>query len=100
MYFRIAAEVILAIFAVFGLYSAVRIFAQKFFSDKRIFLAIEIKTEDDVLLAEGLIKEALGIYYLTSSSRIALLLPRELLDDKKFMDTVRSYGVEYYIIEK
>ena len=99
MYFRIAAEVVLAMFSVFGVYSAARLVVQKFFSDKRLFLAIERRTED-VLSAEGLIKEALGIYYLTLSSRIALLLPRELLDDKKLMDTVRSYGVEYYIIEK
>jgi hypothetical protein len=99
MYFRIAAEVVLAMFSVFGVYSAARLVMQKFFSDKRLFLAIEIGTED-VLSAEGLIKEALGIYYLTSSSRIALLLPRELLDDKSLMDTVKSYGVEYYIVEK
>ena len=99
MYFRIAVEVVLAIFSVFGVYSAARLVVQKFFSDKRIFLAIEIGT-DDVLHAEGLIKEALGIYYLTSSSRIVLLLPRELYDNESIMETAKEYGVEYYIVEK
>ena len=98
MYFRIAAEVILAIFAVFGLYSAVRIFAQKFFSDKRIFLAIEIKTEDDVLLAEGLIKEALGIYYLLPSARIAVLASKELEKNTELVELFLQYGVEYYFV--
>ena len=99
MYFRIAAEIILAIFSVFGVYSAARLIMQKLFSDKRIILAIDIKT-DDVLFAEGLIKEALGIYYLTSSERIVLLLPEELANSESLMGTVKEYGVEYYIIKK
>jgi hypothetical protein len=100
MYFRIAAEVVLAMFSVFGVYSAARLVMQKFFSDKRIFLAIEIRTDDDVSFAEGLIKEALGIYYLTSSSRIAVIVPKEMFCDKGLLDIVARYGVEYYIIEK
>jgi len=100
MYFRVAVEVILAMFSVFGVYSAARLVIQKFFSDKRIILAIEIRTGDDVLFAEGLIKEALGIYYLTSSSRVVLLLSEELLDNEELMNTVKKYGVEYCITEK
>jgi hypothetical protein len=94
----IAAEVILAIFAVFGVYSAARLIMQKFFSDKRIFLAIEIKTKDDVLIAEGLIKEALGIYYLTASERIAVLVAKELSEEETVLAAIERYGVEYYII--
>ncbi len=98
MYFMIAAEVILAMFAVFGVYSAARLIMQKFFSDKRIFLAIEIKTKDDARCAEGLIKEALGIYYLSSSERIGVILARELSENAELIEAIERYGVEYYII--
>ena len=99
MYFRIAAEVVLALFAVFGLYSAARLTVQKLFGDKRIFLAIEILTESDARLAEGLIREALGTYYITASSRIAVIVRKELLDGEELVRIIDKYGVECYIID-
>lgn len=99
MYFRIAAEVVLALFAVFGLYSAARLTVQKLFGDKRIFLAVEILTESDARLAEGLIREALGTYYITASSRIAVIVRKELLDGEELVRIIDKYGVECYIID-
>ena len=99
MYFRIAAEVVLALFAVFGLYSAVRLLAQKLFGDKRIFLAVEILTEDDARIAEGLIREALGTYYITASSRLAVIVSEKLSNDEELMDIIELYGAECYIID-
>lgn len=99
MYFRIAAEIILAVFAVIGLYASVNFFVQKFFSDKRIFLTVEILDNDDARDAEALIREALGSFLAIASARIAVMISAELADNDRLMETVEKYGVECYIIE-
>ena len=99
MYFRIAAEVVLALFAVFGLYSAVRLLVQKLFGDKRIFLAVEILTKEDARLAEGLIREALGTYFITASDRLAVIVSKELSEDAELIGIIDLYGAECYIID-
>ena len=99
MYFRIAAEVVLALFAVFGLYSAVRLLIQKLFGDKRIFLTVEILTKEEARLAEALIREALGTIFITASSRLAVIVSEELSKDASLVDAVARYGAELYIID-
>ena len=98
MYVRIAIEVVVALFAVFGFYSAVRLLAQRIFSSESIILAVEIQTEDDVLNAEMLIREALGSFLLASSSHIAVLVPAALCSNE-LMNVAHKYGVQCYIID-
>ncbi|MBQ8141458.1 MAG: hypothetical protein IJ038_07180 [Clostridia bacterium] len=98
MYIKIAIEVIAALFAVFGFYSAVRLLAQKIFADDNIFLAVEIKDETAAENAEVLIREALGYFLAAGSPRVAVLVSEELCDDR-LMDIVRKYGAECYLID-
>ena len=98
MYVRVAIEVIVALFAVFGFYSAVKLLAQRIFSAENIILAVEIKTDEDVLNAEMLIREALGSFLLTSSSRIAVLV-YEGLCCAELRSVVEKYGVQMYIVD-
>ena len=99
MYFKIAAEVVLALFSVFGLYSAVRLLVQKLFGDKRIFLVVEILTKEDARIAEGLIREALGTYYITASSRLGVVITEELSNSEELAKIIDRYGAECYIID-
>ena len=99
MYFRMAVEVICALFAVFGLYSAVSLLCQKLFGSKNIILAVEIKTEDDLKNAEMLIREALEKFLLLSSCRVAVLTVRDFYSDERLMGILRKYGAECYITD-
>lgn len=98
MYLRIVLEIIAAMFAVFGFYSAVRLFANKFFGDDNIIISVHIKNREDAENAETLIREALGSFLLTSSCRVAVLADRCLEQDEALMGVFRKYGVEYYFI--
>ncbi len=98
MYFKVAIEVILAAFAVFGLYTAARILAQKIFGDKNIILAVVFKSKKDVENAEMLIREALGNFLATSSCRVAALVGEEFSNDEELISIISKYGVEYFII--
>ena len=99
MYVRVAIEVIVAMFAVFGFYSAIKLLAQRIFSSDNIIIAVEIKTDEDVLNSEMLIREALGSFLLTSSSHIAVLVSEKLCS-KELMRVAQKYGVHIHIIDR
>lgn len=98
MYFKVAIEVILAAFSVFGLYTAVRILAQKVFGDKNIILAVVFESKKEAENAEMLIREAIGNFLATSSCRVAALVSEEFSNDEELMRIIRKYGLEYFII--
>ena len=95
---RAALELILAIFAVFGLYSAVRLLMQKLFGDDRIICTIALRNKRDTEEAEMLIREAMGNFLLTSSCRVAVIVAEEFSSDQELISIFRKYGVEYYFI--
>ena len=98
MYFKVAVEIILAAFSVFGLYTAVRILAQKIFGDKNIILAVVFKSEKDIENAEMIIREAIGNFLATSSCRVAALVSEEFSNDEGLLCVIRKYGLEYFVI--
>lgn len=100
MYFRIAIEVILSVFAVLGLYGTVRLIMQKTLGDKRIFIAVELLADEDAECAERLIRDALEAFLLLPSDRVAVIVASELANDERILEAARKYGVECYIIEK
>ena len=99
MYLRLAVDIIAALFAVFGLYSAVRLLAQKIFGSDRLFLCVEIKDKEDAENADILVREALSAFLLTSSCRVVMLVRAELADDVEVERVRQIYGVECYVVE-
>ena len=93
---RIVFEIIVSLFAIFGLYSAGRLISQKFFGDKRIVLTVIFRGEESIEDAEMLIRCAMEGFLLTSSSRICALVPVELLSNEELISIFRRYGVQYY----
>ena len=98
MYFKLAIEILLAAFAVFGIYTAARILVSKIFGDKNIILAVVFKTQKEIDDAEILIREALGNFLATSSCRVAALVSEEFSNDRELMRVIGKYGLEYFII--
>ena len=99
MYLRLALEITAALFAVFGLYSAVRLMAQKLFGSDKIFLCVEIKSREDAENADILVREALSAFLVTSSCRVAILVPQALADNEDIRRVVDIYGVERYVVD-
>ncbi|MBO5416348.1 MAG: hypothetical protein J6A83_06940 [Clostridia bacterium] len=100
MYLRATVEIIAALFAVFGLYSAVRLITQKLFGSEKIFLVVEIKERADAENAYMLIREAMSAFLVTSSCRVAVIVSPELSENETLLRAVELWGVEYYIAEK
>ena len=58
MEYPIWVQILIAMFAIFGVYSVLRIFAELFFSAENIGIAVHVRSEADVILLEGLLREA------------------------------------------
>ena len=100
MYIVMAAEIIAAMFAVFGLYCAIKILAQRRFGSDRIIWAVEFKNKKDAEDAEMLIRESMGVFLSTKSCRVAALVDRELEGDEELMSILHRYGVDICIVDR
>lgn len=58
MEYPVWIQVIIALFAVFGVYAMLRVLAETLFTSGNIGVAVHIRTGADVLLLEGMLKEA------------------------------------------
>lgn len=99
MYLVALAETVAAIFAVFGLYCAIRILAQKIFGSDRIIWAVEFKNKKDAENAEMLIRESMGVFLYTRSCRVAALVDRSLEEDEELMSILHRYGVDICVVD-
>ena len=100
MYLRLVLEVTAALFAVFGIYSAVRLAVQKLLGSDKIFLCVEIKNQEDAENADILVREALSAFLVTSSCRVAIIVSPELAANAEVERVIEIYGVECYIAQK
>lgn len=61
MEYPVWVQVFIALFAVFGVYAVLRMIAEALFAAENIGIAVHVRTGADVLLLEGLLKEAADI---------------------------------------
>ena len=61
MEYPVWVQVFIALFAVFGVYAVLRMIAEAVFTAENIGVAVHVRTGADVLLLEGLLKEAADI---------------------------------------
>ena len=97
-YLKTALEIIVAFFAVIGLYFSVRILLQKFFCTRKLVLTLEILTEADARDSEMLIREALSGFWLISSGRLLVVTTPALQDHPVLSEMIVRYGLEYYTL--
>lgn len=100
MYLKTALEIIVAMLAVFGFYSIVRLIVQKIFVQRNFLLAIEILDPDDVSNAEMYLREVFSHYMTIGAERVALIVPENLMDDDEILRVIDAYGVECYVINE
>ncbi len=94
------AEIVLALFAVFGVYAAVRLFATRLFSPASFAVAIEVREEIDLREAKSLYFLAREQFFLFGTGRVVVLLDQELKNADELLNTFTALGAECYLIEK
>ena len=97
-YVIVFLELLVAVFAIIGLYRVICWIAQKLFGSKHILVAIEILTQRDAESAEVLIRRALCQYFLLGSGRIAILVSEEFASDEVLLGLCKKYGVELILV--
>ena len=97
-YVIVFLELLVAVFAIIGLYRVICWIAQKLFGSKHILVAIEILTQRDAESAEVLIRDALFRCLSLPSGRIVVLTVEALREHPVLKRMVRTYGVDCYVI--
>ena len=97
MEFGAVIEIIIAVFAVFGMICLLKFAADKLFTSHNVVVAAKIldrsaADEADVLIE--MIKDS------SKGLECCLLIGREMLDDEDLMSLVELSGIEYYVVEK
>ncbi len=85
MYFEVFLEILIAAFAVFGLFSLVLLIGERFFGSEQLILAIEV---EEAFVANDLayyVKEARGSCFLRGRSEIVVILKKELATEDRLL---------------
>ena len=99
-YLRTALEVMMALFAVIGVYCMARLLAQRLFGSRRLLLAVEILNEQALPESEEAIRDALSQFLLVPSGRICVLTTSALAEDAHLRALVAKYGVSLFVLEE
>jgi predicted ferric reductase len=100
MYLYAIGQIIVALFAVVGIYFVFKVLIQGVFKEKNYIFGIEILTQRDAESAEVLIRSALCQYFIFSGGRYALLTTEEIATNEEIQRLVLKYGLEIFIIKK
>ena len=107
MLLQVILEVLVALFAVFGFYCALRAFADLMWSSKQLYIAIEIQSREDADMLDVLLHEAHSALF-RKGRRIVVLLSAVLMDGtvgvgedllEPYAELLDRYGAECYLID-
>ena len=99
MYIELIAEILLALLAVFGLYSAIRLFLTSRLLPLRAGFLIEIRegtTAQDIPLLLDRVRDAL---FLCGTGRIVALVDLALTENAALLEALREEGVAFYFVK-
>ena len=99
-YLRTALEVMMALFAVIGVYCMARLLSQRICGSRRLVLAVEIMNEQAVGEAEQAVRDALAQFLLVPSGRICVLTTSALAEDARLRAVAARYGVAICVIKE
>ena len=96
----IIIEFLIGLFALGGIWGAIRLVAQRFFGSRHTMLAIEILTQRDAESAEVLIRDALFSVLTIRSGKLVVLTTETLLKEEKFKTILEHYGVGICLVSE
>jgi len=100
MIFKIMIELLICLFALGGIWSAIHFIARRFFGSRHTMLAIEILTQRDAESAEVLIRDALFSVMTIRSGKLTVLTTEKIAEQEKFREVLQRYGISYYCVQK
>ena len=108
MLWELILQVAVALFAVFGFYCALRLFADLFFASEQIVVAVEIRDQKDAEMLDVLLHEAWSAFFRKRHGRLVVLLSYELMDGRvgvgevlfpAYLEILERWGAECYLID-
>ena len=100
MQYEVVLEIIIAVFAVYGIYSAIRTLAEAMFRSKNIVVALEIKTNEDASELDYLLSEAREAFTVRGvRGRIIVLLSRRFEYNQEVREIIEGSNAEIVIVD-
>lgn len=96
MYFEVFLEIVIAAFAVFGLFSLVSLIGETYFRSDNILLAVEVDTEQVASELAACLKEARDAFFLRGKSEIVVIIKRELAT-KELLSWLERKKIRYIV---
>lgn len=98
MVFRIIADVLIAFFAVFGVYAALRLVLALFLAPAGLGVALEIKTKEDAENVDLLLLAAKENFYLRSNGTLIALVDVSLKGDRELTEKLEARHAKIHYI--
>ena len=92
------AEIVLSLFAVFGVYAAVRLLVIKFLTPAMFAVAVEICEEIDAHEAKAIYFLAKEQFFLCGTGRVIVLLDKRLANADELSRVFVALGGECYLV--
>ena len=100
MYLTLIAEIILAVFAVFGIYAMIRLFVTSCLSSSRVSVAIEIREGTEPEDLASLLEEARERMPFCGRCRLVALIEPRMCENTTLLKALEQEGVKCYFLEK
>lgn len=98
MYIKQIAEVLLAFFAVFGLYALIRLFVTSRLLPRAVSVAVEIRAGTELSALPLLLRSAADCAFF-GSRRLIALVDRSLAGEDTLLRVLGERGVRVYFVE-
>ena len=99
-YLTLIAEIVLAVFAVFGIYAMIRLFVTSCLFSSRVSVAIEIRKGTEPEDLAPLLEEARERMPFCGRCRIVALVDQEMYENATLLDALAQEGVCCYFVKK
>lgn len=100
MYMELIAEILLALFAVFGFYVLIRLFVISHLSVSNMCAAVEIGKDielEDIPMLIGRVRDRM---FLCATGRIIALVDASLAKNGEIVQCLRESGAECYFVQR
>lgn len=82
MYFEVFLEIVIAAFAVFGLFSLVELIGETYFRSDSVVLAVEVDSEQVARELALYVKEAREAFFLRGKSEVIVIIKNEFATEE------------------
>lgn len=100
MILKIVADVLLAVFAVFGFYAALRLLVAFFASPANLSVALEILCAEDAENIDCLLSAARENFYFRRGDSLVVLLDAALSSDTELLEKLKRKNATIHFVKK